>query len=215
MALTDVLTLSEGKLYLSIADLDTSDDTKLASAITAVSEAMDKVDAFGPVVARAVTDEDIRGRNLAGRPVMSVRTSLYPVSSWTSVTEYVDTVPTVLERKTMTSHPDNGYFAWAGRSANTWSGLITRTSGANDAFWEGDVRVSYVAGRFADTASVPPTWKEAAGMILQQLWRVNEPATEQLGDYDVPRTSFPKFDIPYAAQRLLWNEWQGDPILVH
>lgn len=211
MATTDVLTLAEAKLFLSIAELDTSDDTRLPSAITAITAAMDKVDAFGPIVVRDVTDEDIRTRNRADKPVMSVRTQQYPVYSWTSVTEYVDTVPTVLTRQTMTSLPDNGYYAYPGWAPNTWSGLITRTAGSLNAFWEGDVRVSYVAGRFADTASVPDQWKEAAGLVLQQFWRVTEPATEQLGDYEVPRSSFPKFDIPNAAKLMLWSDWQGDP----
>lgn len=209
--MTDILTLAEGKLFLSIADLDTSDDTRLASAITAITAAIDKVSAFGPVVARDVTDEDIRTVNIAGKRVMSVRTMFYPVYSWTSVTEYVDTVPTVLTRQSLTSQPDDGYYAYPGRLPNTWSGLITRTMGSLNTFWEGDARVSYSAGRFADTASVPDQWKEMAGLVLQQFWRVTEPASEPLGDYEVPRTSFPKFDIPNAAKVMLWNDWQGEP----
>lgn len=211
MATTDLLTLAEAKVYVGVADLDTSYDSDLQRAVTAVSEAMDEPTAFGPAVTRTVADEVLVTSNSSGVRLSSARTRLFPVTSFASVVEYVSGTPTVLTRQTISSLPEDGYYAWP-YPGGLFSGLLGRRSGGECFTWNGDALVTYVAGRFANTTAVPARWKEAAGLILQQIWQTREPSADNLGDYDVPRSSFPRFDIPNAAKLLLWGEWQGDPI---
>jgi hypothetical protein len=58
----------------------------------------------------------------------------------------------------------------------------------------------------ASTSQVDERFKRAAAITLQNLWRDREPGLEPMGEFDVPRSSFPTFAVPNAAEQLLSEE---------
>lgn len=155
----DVLTLEEAKTALNLK-LDTyTHDAEVAMWVTAVSRRLD--DICGPIVTRTVTEEIHSG---GGSALWLYKT---PVASITTLTEYSSTTGTVLTAETNTTKPDAGYLLdpEAGR-------VYRRAGGGASTFTAGDrnIVVTYVAGRFAGTASVDPKFKAAAGAVLRRLW---------------------------------------------
>lgn len=199
----DVLTLAEGKVAVGIDSADTSQDTPLAAKITAVSRRLDQL--VGPIVRRTVTGEVHEG----GRCEIKVRR--YPVYSFTTVTEYSATTATVLTAEDYDTQPADAYWAepWHTSTA-VYSGCVHRRSGGwSHVFpWGPEaVRVTYVAGRYADTASVDPMFKDAAAIMLKNSWRPLEAATQLVGEFDVPAQNFPRFGVPNYVRDLLAEEW--------
>lgn len=154
--MTDLVTLSDVKLELGIPDASTSQDALLTIDIAAATEVIERIK--GPILPRTLTAEQHDGRgfyvSLDYRPVISV----------TSVTEYVGTTAFPL---TVVSNPAGaGAFSC---QLDTEAGTLTRltTGGAQIGFanGEGNIQVTYVAGR----ASVPPSVRLAA-MRLIQWW---------------------------------------------
>lgn len=203
----DVLTLTEAKAELGIGAADTSKDTTLARKITAVSRRLDQT--CGPIVRRTITGEVLEGGAAA------VWVAFAPVYSWTSVTEYDSTVAQVLDPEDYDTQPTYSYVAERGRTpTSAYSGrLWRRSAGASLRFPTGPeaVRVTYTAGRFADTASVDPLFKEAAAVMLKNAWRTQEAAVQGLGEFDVPAQAFPKFGIPNYVADMLADEWLDGP----
>jgi hypothetical protein len=199
----DVLTLAEGKSAVGIGAADTSQDTALAQKITAVSRRLDRL--CGPIVQRTVTDEVHPG----GCP--SVRVRRWPVASFTTVTEYDATTPTVLTLEDFDTQPADGYLPerWESTPTAVFNGVIwRRTSGCGSWFPFGPeaVKVTYVAGRAANTAAVDAVFKEAAGIALKNLWRTMESATQLLGEFDVPAQNFPISMITKAVRDAVLDE---------
>lgn len=203
----DVLTLAEAKAELGIGPTDTTKDLTLARKITAVSRRLDT--ACGPIVRRPVTGEVLEGGAL------HAWVALAPVHSWTSVTEYSGTVAQVLDPEDYDTQPTYGYVAERGGTPTSiYNGRLRRRSaGGSLPFPAGPeaVRVAYVAGRFSDTATVDPLFKEAASVMLQNAWRTQESAVQAMGEFDSPAQSFPRFGIPNYVRDMLAEEWLAGP----
>lgn len=206
MAALDVVTLAEAKNALDVGLLDQLQDGELQAHITSVSRRLD--DAVGPIVQRAVTV-----RLDGGRPTVWVY--LRPAATFTTVTEYDRAgAPTVLAAEDEDTKPADGYLADRYKSdATLFNGrLYRRRSGSDWCFAAGrsNVVVAYTAGRAATTALVAPIYKEAAQIMLANLWRSQEQATASVGEFDVPAQNFPHFAVPNAVKELLADEWQDN-----
>lgn len=203
----DVLSLLEAKHELGIGPTDPIKDSTLARKITAVSRRLDQ--AVGPIVRRTITGEVHEGGcdwiQLRHRPVFSI----------TTVTEYDATTATVLTAEDYDTQPTDSYLAqrWPTSTATYNGVIIRRSSGATARFPVGPeaVRVTYVAGRYATTATVDPVFKEAAAVMLKNAWRTQEAAVQALGEFDVPAQNFPTFGIPNYVRDLLADEWVERP----
>lgn len=191
MATLDVLTRDEAKAALNIPVGDPSQDQKIDSYVTAVSLALDRI--VGPIVQRTITDEPHDG----GRGVLSA--VFYPIISITSITERQGTTAVTLTAENFASPTANDY------SVNLEAGLIYRRSGGCDRWFSsgrGNVRLTYVAGRFADTASVDARFKQGAAIMLSHLWRNEQgiPSTPE----GAPVTL--TFAVPNAVKHLLADQ---------
>lgn len=204
MAAHDVLTLAEAKAAINVTGVTTY-DSELPAWITGVSELLDRH--VGPIVQRAVTDEAHDGASGV------IRTRLYPVAAWTSVTEYSGGVATVLTAETNLLQPASSYLAGRyGPDPTLYSGVLWRREAGYAATYAtgvGNVVVSYIAGRYANTAAVTELFKRAAALTLQNIWNAQRPSLAQVGDFEIPQSNWPRFAIPNAVQEMLASEWQG------
>jgi len=191
----DVITLAEAKLALNIVGTNTTQDAELASYITAISLRLDAL--VGPIVKRAITNEAHDGR------AASVTLRYYPVDSITSVVERQGATAYTLTPENFASTTGYDY------DANLAAGIIYRRTGGLDTSWyEGrqNVLVSYVAGRFVDTASVDTRYKQAAAIFLTHLWRKEQGANP--GPYAQPGApgNVPTYGIPNVVRDLLEDQ---------
>lgn len=203
MAATDVLTVTEAKQALSVGALDTTRQDDLVRLVSAASARLDE--AIGPVVRRVVTHRVDGGRHRLELP-------LGPVSAVSAVTEWQGTSAVSVSEETLGTAPSDG---WAGErydpDPTLLSGILVRRSGGANTCWypgTGNIEVTYTAGRVASTTSVDPRHKEAAVLILRNLWRAYEMSTGRTDEYDVPSASFPTFALPRAVKDLLRREMQ-------
>ena len=158
----DVISLTEAKTALGVTA--TTWDTPLAQAITAVSRQVDQL--CGPVVNRTVTAETHDGGD------WTIQLRRRPVYSITSVTEYDGTTATTLTAESNTVKPSDAYLH-DGDTGTLVSGLIRRRSNDSDDVFEvgrRNIAVTYVAGRAANTAGVDAKFKQAAVMMLRNIW---------------------------------------------
>lgn len=203
----DVLTLDEAKTALNLTGT-AKHDAELPAWVTAVSRRLDR--AVGPIVRREVTEVLSGGGDV-------IHTRLYPVSSYTSVTEYSDTTGTVLTVETNLSKPNAAYLPYPYSGNPTlFNGRLRRRGGGSDVrFTSGDsnVAVVYVAGRFATTGAVDEIYKTAARIMLQNLWSAQSPNVAQVDEFEIPQQRFPRFAIPNAVKELLADEWQEGPLV--
>lgn len=198
---TDVLTLDEAKAALQIEPMDIADEDVLAGYVSATSQLLDEE--AGAIVKRTVTAERLDG--CGPRIVLRQR----PVASITTITEYAGTTPTVLVTEALGASV-NGYLADPHEFEHgLLSGVVARRRYGRACRWASgsqNVAVTYVAGRFEDTASVPARFKRAACITLENLWRDRQPGVEALDEYSAPRQAFPGFALPNAARQLLARE---------
>jgi len=154
----DTLTLPEAKARLGIATADTDHDTTIAAVITAVSGQLDQL--VGPVVVRTITTESKDG----GRAFIS--TDKRPVSSVTTLIEYDGTTATTLTAESNTANTANDY------SIGDHGIIWRRANRADYRFPTGrrNIEITYVSGRAATTATVGAKYKEAAAMMLRNIW---------------------------------------------
>lgn len=160
----DILTLIEAKTAVGLAQDNTSHDDYLRMLITAVSGQIDQL--CGPVRNRTVTDEAHDGGS------WQIRLRRRPVYSITTLVEYNGTSSTTLTAETNASKTASNYIH-DGQPGTVTSGKLVRRSGnADTTFADGrrNVVVTYVAGRAANTEVVPAKFKEAASMLLRQVW---------------------------------------------
>ncbi len=166
MATLDVLTEAE-----SLAAVNASATTAtLTNLVTAVSQQLDEL--CGPVVVRTITSELHDG----GRPTILLRN--LPVSSITTVTEYDGTTGTTLTAETNATKTTANYLH-LGTAGEVASGrIVRRSNNADYVFPAGrrNIDVTYVAGRAATTSAVAPKFKQAAAMMLRNVW-VSEQAS--------------------------------------
>lgn len=203
MATLDVLSLAEAKAALNLSGVVVH-DTEIAPWVTATSLLLDRK--VGPIVRRTVTDEIHDG----GDGV--IRTRLYPVHSFTTVTEYSGLTATVLTVDTNLTHPATGYRPEAyAPNAALYSGRLVRRSGGYGSAYpsgSGNVVITYVAGRFENTAAVDERFKSAARLTLQNLWNSQRPNLAQVGEFEIPQSNWPRFAVPNAVREMLADEWQ-------
>jgi hypothetical protein len=178
--------LSEAEARLAI-NLTTGHQDEIVRMVTAVSRRID--DLCGPVVVRTVTDEllDANGPDLRPR--------YQPVYSVTAVTEYLSGTGTVVTAESISA--SGGYLLR--------DGILTRRSGFTSRNWNGRVKVTYVAGRYATTADVDAKFKVAAGAILRRLWTREAGAWARGGDpFDSASVGF------FKAVEPMIDEFLGD-----
>lgn len=155
MTTLSVISLAEAENEIGV---DPGSRPLLAAYVVSVSRLLDK--ACGPIVKRTVTDESHDGGSTF------IILDHFPVLSVTSVTEYQGTSAVSLTEETPTTSPSQGFLLGRG-------GMLHRRSGKCDwMFYRGrsNVVVTYVAGRYDDTASVDERFKRAALITLRNLW---------------------------------------------
>lgn len=200
----DVLTYEEASTALGRGAADLNQADALERLITAASRRLDQ--AIGPIVARTVTSEAHDGG------CTSIELNHGPISAIASITEYRGTSGSAVTAETAGAQPSAGYFAERYKpNPSLMSGVIVRrVSGNTDAWYPGfgNVLVTYTAGRVASTTAVDPVHKEAAVLILRNLWRPYDHSVGQVGEFDVPVQNFPAFALPNAVKDLLVEELQ-------
>jgi hypothetical protein len=196
LATDDLLTAAEARRFVGLGTADATRGTLLAQYVTAASRALAK--GCGTIIYGTVTGELQSG----GRPYVYL--DRHPVAQVVQVVEYDSTTPGTLTAETNASKPSESYVA------DLTSGKVTRRSGgATHLFPTGidNVYVTYVAGRFASTATVDDRFKTACGLVLKNMWRAQEFANGSVDEFDVPQASFPRFTIPNSVKELLGDEW--------
>ena len=196
----DWITLDEGKRALNIPLADTNFDTEVASYITAVSQRLD--DLVGPAVKRTITGEVHDGGLGFILPVHS------PVLSVTSVAQYISGTATTLTAETTTVSTVNDYLLVGGGTHE--SVILRRSSWSDSVFAPGrsNVVITYVAGRFNDTASVSAKFKQGAAKMLALLWKGDQGAgTVTFGaPVEAEGLGIIGFAVPRAVTDLLAEE---------
>lgn len=203
MATLDLLSASEAAAVVSSPGVDS---TKLAAITTAVSLRLDEL--VGPIVRRTITAE--RHSGVSGRRVIDLRR--WPVQSVSAVTEYDEGgSSTSLTEETATTKPAAG-FLLTRTLAEPELGLsgpsLSRRAAGRPAVFGSEVAATYVAGRFAATANVDERYKEAARIMVSNLYQRVAAGVGRVDEYDVPRYPFPAFAVPRASRVLLADVWQ-------
>lgn len=199
-----VISLAEAKHGINLDVDPTKDkhDDELRRFITAVSRRLDEL--CGPVVKRTVTDEVHDGGNGL------VFLDKHPVASVTAVKEYSGTTLTTLTAETVASQIADQYLL------DTRLGLLHRRSSGSDILFttgRANVLVTYVAGRYDNTAAVDGKFKTAAALILQELWK---PAAgrwaQNFAGEEVPLGIMPWAALPRPARELLGDELRAPAV---
>lgn len=191
----DLLTLDEAKRALNVPLADTTQDTEIASYITAVSRRID--DMCGPVVIRTVTGELHTGGTSMIFPYMA------PVATISSLAEYVGTTSTALAAETNATKTANDYLV----SVDGYV-IYRRATGGDSIFPVGrsNVVLTYTAGRYATTAVVDQLFKQAAAIFLSHLWRFEQgQGSTTFGAFE-EGLGIPSFGTPNAVRDLLADE---------
>lgn len=157
----DILTIAEAEQAIGLPINAPQQQANLELWVTSISRRLD--DLCGPVVQRAVTDEWHDGY------VPALFLLEQPVVSITTLTEYASTSPQALTADTIPAEVDEA-LTLAQYGYRLDNGVLYRTASGSASTFGQRVRVSYIAGRYEDTASVDPKFKAAAGMILRRLW---------------------------------------------
>jgi hypothetical protein len=205
----DILTLDEAKRVLRIGQGDNTENDLVAAYVTAASRLLDSW--AGYTVARTVTGELHDGTNNSGRGHRNkIILRCRPVLSVASVVEYRGGTPVTLTAESTTQQPGDAYLADRYDPDPTlMNGHLRRRASGEDAWFEHgrqNIAVTYTAGRVASTTQADARFKRAAAITLENLWRDREPSVETMGEYDVPRQSFPGFAVPNAVKQLLSQE---------
>lgn len=194
MAATDLVTLTETKQALKLVSSG-DQDTLLSAWIEAVSTRMD--DLCGPVVHRTITGETHDGY------CRTIYPRQYPISSVTAISEYTTAgTERVLSAEDHDTKPAEAYLVDGE--------MVRRRRSGTDAMFESgrrNVRVTYVAGRYATTAAVSQQFKRAALIILAHMWREEHGAasTTYLADTETVIVGA-GWAIPRRARDLLGSE---------
>lgn len=225
MAATDVISLARAKAFLTIAGTDPTADVRLQAYISSISQQMDEH--CGPVIGRTVTER------LDGSPMMgdgfihwpqwqatlwptrrAVQTSLSPVLSVTSITEYTEQTSNVLTAETNGVAGDYLLEPWQGSLATTglYSGTIYRRRAFADSYWQsgrGNVVVVYTAGRYANTAAAQDTkFEQAAATWLRFMWSEQNSNVGPVGQFTTPYPAYPA-QMPNVVKQILFGEWKS------
>lgn len=200
-AVTDLLSLADAQAAVRLSASNTIHAARLEGYVTAVSLAIDEL--VGPVVRRTITGE----RHEGGQCEIHLRRA--PVYSVTTVKLWQQGVSTTLTAETLSAA--GGYLAEPHPDDPTLlSGELERRSLWAPFMWEcGTVEVTYVAGRFADTAAVRGSrFHTAAVLTLKSMWQGETDTVAVVGEYEQPISAFPRVAVPQAARDLLWDQVQ-------
>lgn len=184
-------------MAVNIPSANVTQDTELASYVTAISLRLDAL--VGPIVKRTVTDEPHDGGQA------SIRTRFYPVDSVTVLIERRGTTAFTIVAENFATPTALDY------DIDLAAGIIYRRNSNADTIWavgRRNVLVTYVAGRFADTASVDQRFKQAAAITLTHLWRKEQganpgPYAQQSGSLGVPGWAVPRSVSEMLSDQLL------------
>lgn len=201
MAATDLLSLDDAKSAVRVSASHTLHADRLEAYVSAVSNAIDEL--VGPVVQRTITGE----RHEGGTSEIRLRRS--PVSSITTVKVWQRGTSTTLTAESLSVA--GGYLAEPDEDDPTLlCGELYRRSDWWSIPWEcGTVEVTYVAGRYANTAAVAGTrFHTAAVLALQNLWQGMADSVAVVNEYEGPTTAFPSVVLPKASRDLLWDQIQ-------
>lgn len=194
MATLDLLALDEATKALAASVGGSS--PLVAEWVTAASLALD--DLCGPIVVRAITDELHDGGSCEIFP------RLCPFVTVTTLAEYDRAgASTALTAETYATKPAQGYIV-------VGEIIYRRASGSSARFAAGErnIRLSYTAGRYADTASVSPKFKRACAVIVSHMWGLEHGTGNstfgQVGDGQVFTPS--GFAVPRRALELLGRD---------
>lgn len=196
----DLVTLAEAKAALAgITNANTTWDSELAAYITAVSRRFDEL--CGPIVVRTITDERHDGST----------TSIFlrhpPVFTVTTVTEYSNTTAQVLAAETFAVNTSYDYLL------DARLGIIHRRASASGTrFAPTGVKVTYVAGRYATTATVDRQFKLAALITLAHIWRKENGGGSDIRGAEGDTGFLPGFAIPNMALELVKGELRGPTV---
>lgn len=198
--LLNVLSLSEARDVLGIDE--NSKDARLTQVITAISRRLDEL--CGPIVKRAISAKtyEVCGMDLW------VLGPIYSTPAIT-LTEYDTTgAAQLLTLETYDTKPQYGYrLKPRDGLGGGYMGLIRRRSYGYGRSWGDSVRLAYTAGRYATTAAVDPTFKESAGVMLENWWQQVLPQPPQQGtELELPGFRFPADAIPPATLKILGDE---------
>ena len=197
----DILTLEEALQAIG-SSANSANDDKIVPWNTAVARRLD--DLCGPVVRRTVTGELHDG----GSTYIDLR--FFPVNSITTITEYVSTTGTALTVETNASKPAGAYLteAYSADAAYLSPRIYRRSSGGDATFATGrrNIAVTYVAGRSTNTTTADAKFKQAAAIMLKNLWRSMQESAVVVNEFDVPQVNFPRFAVPNAVRDLLAGE---------
>lgn len=202
----DVLTSDEARDILKIGSLDQTQAARLASAVTAVSRRLD--DEYGPIVKRTIAAKTYEPSCWD----LWVDGPIYSTPALT-ITEYnTSGAGQLLTLETYDTKPAHGYRLEA-RSGlgGGYTGRIRRTAGTSQQTW-GTVRITYVAGRFSDTGTVDPVFKEAASHLLEAQWEQVRPHTDS-NDDDLPVFVIPREVMDEAMAVIPVNELRPRRVL--
>jgi hypothetical protein len=206
-AALDWLTLAEAKAALNLSGA-TTHDAEIAPWVTATSLLLDHK--VGPAVRRTITDETHDG----GQGTIWAR--LYPVTSYTTIIEYAGLTATALTVENNLAQPAAAYRAEPYAPDPTlFSGRLDRRASGGDTYYPAgaaNIIITYVAGRYADTASVDERFKAAARLTLQNLWNSQRPNLALVGEFEVPQSNWPRFAVPNAVREMLADEWHGGTV---
>ncbi len=176
-----ILTLSDAKDMLNIAQTDTTDDAEIQRKIASIESGLERFTG-GPIITRTISNERLevgsgyRTFALRYRPVVSV-TSIVDVASGVAMSLAdldVDTVTGIIRRKLNLPFWSRGPFY-----------LITYTAGWGTA--------------------VPPAIQEAAAVILQQVWETQRGGALTVATGGEETVTIPGFGypVPVLAASLL------------
>ena len=201
MAATDLLSLDDAKSAVRVGASHTLHADRLEAYVSAVSNAIDEL--VGPVVQRTITGERHEGGT------SEIRLRRFPVSSITTVKVWQRGTSTTLTAESLSVA--GGYLAEPDEDDPTLlCGELYRRSDWWSIPWEcGTVEVTYVAGRYANTAAVAGTrFHTAAVLALQNLWQGMADSVAVVNEYEGPTTAFPSVVLPKASRDLLWDQIQ-------
>jgi len=196
----DIISLTEAKAAVNIDVGNTSYDTELAAFITGVSRRIDTL--CGYVVRRTITDET---HYCGAASFIDVRHT--PISSVTTVTEYdQDGTSLVLTAESVSSKPTDAYLVDI--TLERPFRIYRRSEGGMYTFPAGgSVVLTYVVGRYANTAGVDELFKRAAAIMFSHLWRREQGVGSQtFGPIDDVGLGIPAFAVPRAVIELLAEE---------
>ncbi len=196
---SDIAVLSLDEARTAVLNTSSQDkDDQLAPLVDAVSVRLDEL--CGPIVIRTVTDELHAGC----RP--SFTTYKRPIDTITSIIEAWGATTYTLTAETWGTAPTYGY------RFDPATQIISRRDGGYTTQFANEIKITYEAGRAADTAAAPSKFKEAAKIILAHIWRNEHGSGNPTFGGDSEVSFGTSFSIPKRALEILGNDLRAPAV---